>query len=95
MKDFLSASAAAMPVPAAPARLITFGHGARHLVETGLAAEVVNNAIETEIRSVIRDASATGSFWGRITVEGTTIEYRAFTLPNGTINVGTYYPIGR
>ena len=36
--------------------------------------------------------SETGGFWGRVTVEGQTIEYRAFTLPDGTINVGTYYP---
>ncbi len=38
-------------------------------------------------------ASTTGSFMGRVTAGGQVIEYRAFTLPNGTINVGTYYPV--
>ncbi len=33
----------------------------------------------------------TGSFWGRILVDGVVIEYRAFTLADGTVNVGTYY----
>jgi hypothetical protein len=35
--------------------------------------------------------SETGSLWGRIEIRGTTIEYRAYTLPDSTINVGTYY----
>ena len=34
-----------------------------------------------------------GSFWGRVVVDGQTVEYRAFTHPNGAINVGTYYVV--
>jgi len=69
-------------------------HGARHLAGTGLNATEVENAIRQSIEASIRGASATGSFWGRVTVRGKVIEYRAFTPEPGRINVGTYYPVG-
>jgi hypothetical protein len=75
----------------ADAAKIIFGHGARHLAGTGLDEAVVNAAIKSQIEQSIEKASATGSFWGRVTVDGQTIEYRAYSLPGGTINVGTYY----
>ena len=74
-------------------RLITFGHGARHLVGTGLAQRVVESAIGTEIEDIARQASRTGTFWARVKVGGKSIEYRAHTLPNGDIHIGTYYPV--
>jgi len=70
---------------------ITFGHGARHLIGTGLDSGEVESAIQSQIEQSAAKASATGSFWGRTVVDGQTVEYRAYTLPNGTINVGTYY----
>ena len=72
---------------------ITFGHGARHLVGTALDSSEVESAIQSQIEQSVAKASATGSFWGRTVVGGQTIEYRAYTLPNGTINVGTYYVV--
>lgn len=72
---------------------IVFGHGARHLAGTGLSQRAVEMAIRTQINGAMANAAASGSFWGRVVVNGTTIEYRAYTLANGTINVGTYYPI--
>jgi RHS repeat-associated protein len=72
---------------------ITFGHGARHLAETTLDSGEVESAIQSQIEQSATQASATGSFWGRAVINGQTIEYRAYTLPNGTINVGTYYVI--
>jgi methenyltetrahydromethanopterin cyclohydrolase len=74
-------------------RLITFGHGARHLVETDVAQGVVESAIGTEIEDIVRQASRTGSFWGRVKVGAKIIEYRAYTLRSGDIHVGTYYPV--
>jgi hypothetical protein len=74
-------------------RLIAFGHGARHLIGTGLAQRVVESAIGTEIEDIAREASRTGNFWGRVKVSGKNIEYRAHTLSNGDIHIGTYYPI--
>lgn len=71
---------------------ITFGHGARHLAGTNLVADEVESMILGRVSAVVETASGkTGEFWGRAVVDGATIEYRAFTLPNGTINVGTYY----
>jgi hypothetical protein len=48
-------------------------------------------SIMQQLRAASQNAIGTGSFWGRVTVNGTTIQYRAYTLPDGTINVGTYY----
>jgi hypothetical protein len=70
---------------------IRFGHGARHLAESGLEQRDVEAAIESQVRASVSKASSTGSFWGRVTVSGRIIEYRAYTLPSGVINVGTYY----
>ncbi len=78
----------------ADAAKITFGHGARHLAGTGLDEAAVNAAIKAQVEQSIATASATGSFWGRVAVDGQIIEYRAYTLKDGTINVinvGTYY----
>jgi RHS repeat-associated protein len=74
------------------AATVTFGHGARHLAGTGLNQADVEAAIQRDIRAGVRNATQpTSTFWGRVNVGGQTIEYRAYTLPNGTINVGTYY----
>jgi RHS repeat-associated protein len=72
---------------------IVFGHGARHLAGTGLAESEVNAAISAQISRQVSTGTATGEFWGRVIVNGQTIEYRAYTLPDGTINVGTYIVI--
>ena len=69
----------------------TFGHGARHLAGTLLSPADVESAIGSQIQGQVANAAATGSFWGRVSVDGIDIEYRAYTLPDGTINVGTYY----
>jgi len=49
--------------------------------------------IRQQVRFDVRSASATGSFWGRITIDGVIVEYRAHTLADGTINIGTYYRV--
>jgi hypothetical protein len=72
---------------------VTFGHGARHLAGTGLSAAQVEGLITRQVQQSVQGASAVGNFWGRLNVGGQTIEYRAFPLPSGAINVGTYYPI--
>ena len=76
---------------AARAVRITFGHGDRHL-PAGLSGTEVEDAIRSTIASEVASADASGAFWGRLEVDGTTIEYRAYTLPDGRVNVGTYYP---
>jgi hypothetical protein len=52
----------------------------------------VEAAIQRDVQAGVQNATQpTGNFWGRVNVGGQTVEYRAYTLPNGTINVGTYY----
>ncbi|MBI5311218.1 MAG: hypothetical protein HZB14_09395 [Actinobacteria bacterium] len=84
---------AAVGARGASAARITFGHGARHLEGVGLSSARVESAIAGQVQSQATSAGATGQFWGRVMVDGRTIEYRAFTRPDGTINVGTYYPV--
>lgn len=64
---------------------------ARHLEGTGLSAAQVESTILKRVTTEASQASTTGSFWGRVQISGTTIEYRAYTLPDGTINVGSCY----
>jgi hypothetical protein len=52
----------------------------------------VEDAIHAAINQATSNGSLTGEFWGRVAVSGVQIEYRAFILVDGTINVGTYYP---
>ena len=75
-----------------PGLTTTFGHGARHLTGTGLSQHSVESAIAQQIQAqAAQGAQFGGGFWGRVVVNGSTIEYRAFTLPGRIINVGTYY----
>lgn len=71
---------------------VVFGHGARHLKDTGLGVGDVEAAIRQQVQAAVAAGdTASGSFWGRVTVQGVIVEYRAHTLENGLINVGTYY----
>jgi RHS repeat-associated protein len=70
---------------------ITFGHGARHLAGTELGQAEVEGAISTAVRSTVSSADSTGYWWGRVAVQGQTIEYRAWTMAQDAIQVGTYY----
>lgn len=74
---------------------VTFGHGARHLAGRGLSAAEVQAAIAEAIRSSVQGAhlSLGAAFWGRVTVKGQVIEYRAYVLDVSHVNVGTYYPV--
>jgi hypothetical protein len=68
-------------------------HAARHLAGTGLKAAEVQSAIAGQVASSTRGATVVGTFSGRVSVGGTLIQYRGYPLPNGTINVGTYFPV--
>jgi RHS repeat-associated protein len=72
------------------ATTVIFGHGARHLAGSGLQQSAVEKAITTQVQKAVAGSAATGEFWGKVVVDGQQVFYRAFTLPNGTINVGTY-----
>ena len=72
---------------------VSFGHGGRHLGGTGLSQDAVQAAIQQQVQGAASGTTVSGSFWGRVNIGGQTIEYRAMPLPDGTINVGTYYPV--
>jgi hypothetical protein len=72
---------------------ITFRHGARHLAGTGLAQTVVEAAISAHIRALAVAGTLGTQWWGWVQVNGQWIQYRAFVLPDGTINVGTYVTV--
>lgn len=76
---------------------ITFktSHAARHLKGTGLSAAEVESAISRAAEQTVKGASSVGPFWGRVTVQGQVIEFRAYPIGGMRINVGTYYPVGR
>jgi len=58
-----------------------------------LSSVEVEAAIEEHVIRSVSGASSTGSFSGRVSIKDRLIEYRAYTLSDGTINVGTYYVI--
>jgi xanthine dehydrogenase molybdopterin-binding subunit B len=57
---------------------------------TGLQRAVVEQAIKAQVQETAAGASSTGSFWGKVVVNGQQVFYRAYTLANGAINIGTY-----
>ena len=66
-------------IEAAPAAEITINiaqHGARNLPEA-ISISDAEAAITSAIRQISSNSVGTGSFRGRVTVNGTVIEYRA------------------
>jgi hypothetical protein len=65
---------------------------ARHFAETGLTSDAVEAVITQDIQASIKSNSEVwGPFWGRVTIDGSRVEYWGFPF-NGKVNVGTYYP---
>jgi RHS repeat-associated protein len=71
-------------------------HAENHLEGTGLSAEEVERPIREQILSQSGPSTDfSGAFRGTVSVQGQTLEYRAYGLPDGRINVGTYFPVNR
>jgi hypothetical protein len=70
-------------------------HAAPHFDDTGLSQADIEAEIENGLRYQFNNTETTvqGPFMGRISYQDTTIEYRGFGLLNGTVNIGTYYPV--
>ena len=69
----------------------TFGHGGRHMKNTGLNHIEVEKIIAKKITNsnILWDAKK--PYIDTIIINGKKIEFRAKRLPNGKINIGTYY----
>jgi len=69
---------------------ISFGHGARHLVGTGLSQAQVEAAIEAVTRELLASGNVAGNFWAYVQVEGIDIWFRAYFVTSVLLNIGTY-----
>ncbi|MBK5052987.1 RHS repeat-associated core domain-containing protein [Paraburkholderia domus] len=70
---------------------ITFGHGARHLADTGLSAQCVEGAISAQVQPLLPQFSIGAGFWGTVVVGGIRIQYRGMPIDGG-VHIGTYFP---
>ena len=71
-------------------KVITFGHGGRHLEGTNLSTSEVNQAIANDV--VSKNLGAGQFYKGQVNVNGVNIEYTSYGVEDGVINIGTYYP---
>ncbi|WP_306529047.1 hypothetical protein, partial [Campylobacter sp.] len=70
----------------------TFGHGGRHVEEWGLNHLDVEKAIADKMSGLKNIAwSKNALYKDYIIVDGVKIEFHAKKLPNGKINIGTYF----
>ena len=75
---------------------ITFGHGARHLVGTGISQAEAEAAIEAAIREEIAaDKAVNCEETGMVVLSGVPIIYRLYLVDAAclVVNVGTYFPL--
>ncbi|MDP1857257.1 MAG: RHS repeat-associated core domain-containing protein [Gemmatimonadaceae bacterium] len=68
--------------------LFKSAHAGRHAAEIGLKAATVESAIRAQVLG-----KSMGSHYGWVSVEGNWIQYRAYELSPGVLNVGTYFKV--
>jgi hypothetical protein len=71
---------------------------APRLIEAGLDVADTQAAVVSELEAMqaaLAEGESLGLLSGRITVDGKLVQYDAFPLPGGRINVGTIYPVKR
>ena len=66
-------------------------HTFRHIEKAGFDRQVVQDAIKQDLGKVANSLS-NGQYNGNVVVNGTKLDYSAFKLPDGTINVGRITP---
>ena len=68
-------------------------HYASRLDNIGLSTTKAEGAVRQEIDAMRSYLSPDAPFSGRVSVYDSLIEYRAWPLENGNINVGTIFPV--
>jgi hypothetical protein len=71
-------------------------HYAPRLIEAGLDVASTQAAVVSELEAMqaaLAEGESLGSLSGRISVDGKLVQYNAFPLPGGQINVGTIFPV--
>jgi hypothetical protein len=66
-------------------------HTFRHVEKAGFDRTAVQDAIKQNL-SKIADSLSSGQYNGSVVVDGTKLDYSAFKLSDGTINVGRITP---
>ncbi|WP_244817688.1 hypothetical protein [Caballeronia sp. Lep1P3] len=66
-------------------------HTFRHIEGAGFDRQVVQNAIQSDL-SGIASSLPQGQYTGSVVVNGAKLDYSAFKLPDGTVNVGRITP---
>jgi RHS repeat-associated protein len=66
-------------------------HTFRHVEKAGFDRQVVQDAIKQDLLRAVESLSG-GQYNGSVVVNGTKLDYSAFKLPDGTINVGRITP---
>ena len=69
----------------------TFGHGGRHVEEWGLNHLDVEKAIADKMSGLKNIAWSKNFYKDHIVINGVKVEFHAQKLPNGKINIGTYF----
>lgn len=86
---------AAVGLNVAKAATISFktSHYAARLEAVGLNVARAESAVAEAINAIRGNIATKADFWGRFEIDNITVEYRARLLEDGTINVGTVFPV--
>lgn len=68
-------------------------HTFRHIEKMGLNKTVVQNAIMKHFRTIYKEIKEGQSLNKIITVEGQQIQYSAYKLSDGTVNIGRIHGV--
>ena len=69
----------------------TFGHGGRHVKEWSLNHLDVEKAIADKMSGLKNIVWSKNFYKDHIVINGVKVEFHAQKLPNGKINIGTYF----
>lgn len=74
---------------------ITFrtGHYAPRLEAAGLNVARTESLVAREVGAVQQNLTAGAGFGGRINVNNVLVEYRAMPMSNGSVSIGTIFPV--
>ena len=88
------APTAAEGAASAASTIFKTAHYADRLIAEGVDVANAEAAVASDVTALQNSLSVGAPFSGRLTVDGVLLEYRAYPLPGGSVNVGTIFPVG-
>jgi filamentous hemagglutinin len=73
--------------------IIKRAHYASRLEGAGVNIAHTESAVANDVKAMRGNLATNADVVGRLIVDGVEVEYRARLLPNGTVNVGTLFPV--